>query len=73
MINNSNMKQLTKIVLVVVFTISHIQTLNAQNFDDNVQDVPVSSIDEWIFPLIAIIIAFVYMILKAKTTMKGFK
>jgi hypothetical protein len=67
------MKQLTKIVLVVVFTISHIQTLNAQNFDDNVQDVPVSSIDQWILPLIAIIIAFVYMILKAKTTMKGFK
>ena len=69
-INNCNMKQFTKIVLGVVITIANIQTLRAQTFGDNVQDVPPATIDQLTLPLIVIIIAFVFMILKAKPAMK---
>lgn len=63
------MKQLTKIILVVVFTIAHIQTLNAQTFDDNVQDVSLSSMDQWWISLI-VVAAFVYIINKTKAQIK---
>lgn len=63
------MKQLTKIILVVVFTIAHIQTLNAQTFDDNVQDASLSSMDQWWISLI-VVAAFVYIINKTKAQIK---
>jgi hypothetical protein len=64
------MKQFTKIVMVLVLTIAHIQTIVAQNFDDDVIDSPPASIDQCTHPLMVLIIAFVYMILKVKKPIK---
>ena len=64
------MKQFTKIVMVLVLTIAHIQTIVAQNFDDDVIDSPPASIDQWWITLIVVIAAFVYILIKAKSQLK---
>ena len=64
------MKQITKIVMVVVLTIAHIQTIVAQTFEDDVPDAPPASIDQWWITLIVVIAAFVYILIKAKSQLK---
>lgn len=64
------MKQSTKIKWVVVLTIAQFQSLSAQTFEDDVPDAPPASINQWWITLIVVIVAFVYILLKAKSQLK---
>lgn len=63
LIYNYSMKQITKITIVVVFTMAQIQSLSAQTpgFDDDVQDVPVN---QGIIAMAIIGITFVFLLIR---------